>query len=320
MIKQLPEDRQAKYYLGNLLCARNRPEEAIQLWEAAAVGETQESVVHRNLGRAYWKVRQDGDRAVKAYQTALQCDPEDYKLYYELDKIYVALGFTEKRAELMASIPASLKDNDVVVERIAIYLVDRGDFDGALKLLKESYFFPWEVYKGVRTLHLDVLVARGCTLMKNGETQKARESYREACKYPRNIGVGEPLLKTNAELLYRIGLAYEQEGKEAEAHSHWEQAASEERPICNELCYYQAEALKKLGRDREADQVLTALEELAVGNLELQDDDAAQNNYLLGLACKGKRNNDRARSCFQKACKLDPSHRRSRWEAEGFLD
>ena len=320
VIKQLPEDRYAKYYLGNLLCARNRTEEAILLWEAAAVGETQVSVVHRNLGRAYWKVLEDGDKAVKAYQLALQCDPEDYKLYYELDKIYVSLDLTEKRAELMASIPASLKDNDVVSERIAIYLVDTGDFDGALKLLKGRYFFPWEVYKGVRTLYVDALVARGCTLMKTGKAQKAMESYREACNYPRNIGVGEPLLKTNAEVLYRIGLAYEQEGKGAEAHSHWEQAASEKRPVCSELCYYQAEALKKLGRGHEADQALDALEELAVGNLKLQDADAAQNNYLLGLACKGKGDNDRARSCFQKACKLDPGHRRSRWEAEGFLD
>ncbi len=47
------------YLLGTLLYDRKRYEDAIRHWENAAEGNPALATVHRNLGIAYFNVRQD---------------------------------------------------------------------------------------------------------------------------------------------------------------------------------------------------------------------------------------------------------------------
>ncbi len=319
VLELFPDDRRAMYYLGNLLCARNRPREAIELWEKAAENEKNFSVVHRNLGRAYWRVLGDSDRALKEYELALACDPNDYKLYYELDRLYVACGMEEKRGELINKIPEALKSNDVIAERLAIFYTDRGDYNRTLEILHQTYFFPWEVYKGVRLLYLDANIARGMTLVNSGKFREAIESFKEVLKYPRNIGVGEPAHKANAEALYRIGLACEKMGDQIQAKEFWEKAAAEDRPQWNDLCYYKARALQRLGKKAEADSILNGLLSSAEESLRSHSGDEAENRYLMGLAHKGKGNRAEALRCFKEALDLKKAHRRCSWEISGIL-
>jgi tetratricopeptide (TPR) repeat protein len=166
-------------------------------------------VLHRNLGRAYWKVCRDPDQAIARYRDALKCSPLDYKLYYELDCILVDCGLGADRRELMARVPPELLDNDVIAERVAMFHADHGDFDRALRILSSGYFYPWEIYKGVRLLYIDTLIGKGLQLEQANKYREAIASYRQVLSYPRNIGVGEPYYKANAEALHRIGLALE---------------------------------------------------------------------------------------------------------------
>ncbi len=325
-----PADRRAAYYLGNLLCARNRPREAMQLWEQAARGEAAFSVAHRNLGRAYWKLDGDAQRAVREYAAALEADPGDYKLYFELDRIYAARGMEPERDRLIASIPAGLRDNDVLAERIALRHVDRGEFEAALEVLRRTWFFPWEVYKGVRLLLVDANIGLGVRRLQEGDPAGAVECFRAACAYPRNIGVGEPQRKANAEALYRIGLALERAGDTARARESWEAAAAEPHPEPGALVYYGACALQKLGCDAEARRALEGLAAYARGGLErgggvaagpgttaAAPAAAAELHYLLGLALKGLGRETEARASFEACRRLDRTHRRSRWELDG---
>jgi tetratricopeptide (TPR) repeat protein len=321
-----PRDARARYYLGNLLCARQRPEEAMALWRRAAPALGEFSVVHRNLGRAYWKHREDPDAAIRAYRRALRADPLDYKLYYELNRILLACGLEEERGALVAGIPPSLLDNDVIAELAAAFYVDTGAFDRALQILTATHFYPWEVYKGVRILYVDALIGRGIALMGGAaagargrqDLEQALESFRRVLLYPRNIGVGEPFHKANAEALHRMGLALEALGRRAEARRHWEQAAREPRPEPSDLSYYKGRALQKLGRRREASGVFGELLEHARQRLTGRQASAAGDLYLAALAHKGLGNPVQARQELQVALALDRSHRRCRWEANGF--
>ena len=311
-------DGRARYYLGNLLCAKGRTQEAIALWEQALASEKGLSVLHRNLGRAYWKVSKDPDRAIARYKAALKLSTLDYKLYYELDCILVDCGAAEAREELIRSVPAELMANDVIAERVAMFHADCGQFERTLEILTAGHFYPWEIYKGVRLLYVDAWIGKGLQQEQQGRHKEAAASYREVFKYPRNIGVGEPYFQANAEALYRVGCALERAKDKAGARRAWQQAARERRPGSDALCYYQARALQKLGQRRQAADVLAGLLDWADKNLAQGRGDTAGNHYLAGLALKGLGERVKALRHFQAALAADPGHRRACWEASGF--
>ncbi len=314
VISEVPEDGRAKYYLGTLLCGKDRPIEAINFWEQAAIKEKKFSVVHRNLGQAYSQVLKEPDIAIEEYEAALKYDPADYKLYYELDKLYASLGLYEKRRSLIDKIPDHLMKNDIIAERVASFYTDNNEFDRALEILQGTNFFPWEFYTEGRRIYEDTKIGKGISLMAEGKPKEAIDCFKEVMKYPRNIGVGEPAKKSHAEAHYRIGLAFEKMGEKANAVKHWKMAADEEHSQLNVLRYYEAKALQCLGKKKEAVIILDDLFSHAQDALENNSGDEAQNHYLSGLALKGKGKKIEALQHFKKALSLDPAHRRCRWE------
>ena len=317
VLKLFPRNGKAAYYLGNLLCAKDREQEAAKLWELAAKSEKNISVIYRNLGRSYRKVLGEPDRAAAAYEKALRCDPGDYKLYYELDKLYTRSGALEKRKKLIERIPDVLKKIDMIAERIAAYYTDMGEYDRALDILRSTQFFPWEFYTEGRGLYEDTTIGKGIALMEEATYSDAIESFKDFMKYPRNMGVGEPHRRRHAEPLYRIGLAYEKLGKKKETSKFWGDAVKEEHDEGDMLRYYQARSLQKLGRKREASAYLEALKKAAERNLIDKRGKEEDNLYLLGLALKGKGDAIAATKHFKRAAAINASMRRCIWEVEG---
>jgi tetratricopeptide (TPR) repeat protein len=313
-----PKDNRAGYYLGNLLCAKDRPEEALSLWEEAASGLKGFSVIHRNIGRVYWKVHEQPDPAIAAYRRALAADPSDYKLYFELNRIFMACGLEDDRKSLVESLPEELLANDVIAEMVAAFHTDRQEWDQALEILSSTHFYPWEVYKGVRLLYVDANIGKGISLSRRGKHNEAIPCFQQVFEYPRNIGVGEPFAKANAEAHYRIGVSLSGSGDKEGAGKAWEQAAAESRPQVSDLCYYQARALQKLGRNKEARAVLRNLLEEGQKGVTEKSGDTAQFMYLSGLAHKGLGENVQAQQDFHIALALNRAHRRCNWQISGF--
>jgi len=313
-----PQDHKARYYLGNLLCSIGRPGEALTLWEEAA-GELKEfSVVHRNIGRVYWKDREQPDAAIRAYERALAADPKDYKLYFELNCIFLDCGLEERRKDLIEAIPEELLANDVIAEVVAAFHTDRQEWDQALDILSSAHFYPWEVYKGVRLLYVDANIGKGISLSRRGKLKEAIACFEKVFEYPRNIGVGEPFYKANAEAHYRIGLALADSADEAGAKKAWQKAAEEPRPSISDLCYYRARALQRLGRNEEAEAALQELLEQAQQGVTAKSGDVAEHMYLSGLAHKGLGQTVQAKQDFHIALALNRAHRRCHWQVSGF--
>ncbi|HXS75470.1 MAG TPA: DUF5107 domain-containing protein, partial [Terracidiphilus sp.] len=80
------------YLLGNLFYDRRRYDEAIQHWEMAANEHPSFATVHRNLGIAYFNVRQDPDHALKSFETAFAENPHDARVLYERDQLWKRTG------------------------------------------------------------------------------------------------------------------------------------------------------------------------------------------------------------------------------------
>ncbi len=314
VIKSVPEDWKALYYLGNLLCSKDRYAEAIKFWGQAAQKEKKFSVVHRNLGLAYSRVLNDPDMAIKEYELALKRDRNDYKLYYELDKLYAFYGMDEKRYNLINKIPDHLAENDIIAERMASYYADVKDFDKALEILHRTKFHPLEFYTEVRRIYEDANIGRGIFLTASGRYREAIESFKEVLKYPGNIGVGEPAKKGHAEVHYRIGIAFEKLGELDTARKQWKIASEEEHSEWNALRYYEAKALQCLGKNKEADSIFESLLTFAQNALVNDHGDRAENLYLSGLALKGRGHKINAIKHFRSAAAIKNTHRRCRWE------
>lgn len=313
-----PKDHKARYYLGNLLCSKGRPEEALTLWEEAAGKLRGFSVIHRNIGRVYWKNREQPDAAIRAYQRALAADPKDYKLYFELNCIFLDCGLEERRKQLIESIPEQLLENDVIAEMVSAFHTDRQEWDQALAILSSSHFYPWEVYKGIRLLYVDANIGRGISFTRRKKFKEAIACFEKVFEYPRNIGVGEPFYKANAEAHYRIGLALAESGDEAGAKGAWHKAAEESRPAVGDLCYYRGRALQHLGRTEEAAAALQELKQQAQQGVTEKSGDVAEFMYLSGLAHKGLGQTVQARQDFHIALALNRAHRRCHWQVSGF--
>jgi tetratricopeptide (TPR) repeat protein len=311
-------DHKARYYLGNLLCSKGRSTEALALWEEAAAGLRGFSVIHRNIGRVYWKDAEQPDAAISAYERALAADAKDYKLYFELNRILTACSLEERRKALIEAIPEELQDNDVIAEMIAAFHTDRQEWDQALAVLSSTHFYPWEVYKGVRRLYVDANIGKGISLCRREKYGQAIACFEKVFEYPRNIGVGEPFFKANAEAHYRIGAALAESGDEAGAAKAWQAAAEEPHPVVNDLCYYRARALQRLGRAEEAQEVLQELLEQARKGVGEKGGDVAEYMYLSGLAHKGLGETVQAGQDFHIALALNRAHRRCQWQLSGF--
>ena len=313
-----PGDHNARYYLGNLLCSKSRAGEALILWEEAAEKLEGFSVIHRNIGRVYWKDREQPDTAIRAYRHALAADPKDYKLYFELNCILLDCGLEELRQQLIESIPDELLENDVIAEMVAAFHTDRQEWDQALSILSSTHFYPWEVYKGVRLLYVEANIGKGISLSRRKKYKEAIACFEKVFEYPRNIGVGEPFYRANAEAHFRIGLALSESGDEAGAKDAWQKAADEPRPALNDLCYYRARALQRVEKNDEAGTALQELLEQAQKGVTEKSGDVAEHMYLSGLAHKGLGQTVQAQQDFHIALALNRAHRRCRWQVSGF--
>lgn len=250
-LDQNAQDDKAKYYLGNFYYAHQRFEEAIQLWEAALEGLDSFDVIHRNLGLAYWQQKDDPERAVQFFEKALTLNPNNQDLYIHLDDLYKQQGLNKKRSGLLEAMRGLDPIREDLRKRILAIMVDLGQYEQALVILTSEKFVPLEMDQSFHWLYVKALLQSAETQLKAGRIEGAIADYQKALEFPENQGVGRPTTLANAEILYRMGSAYEQLGKYRQAIKAWQEAASEHHTFGDELFPYVQKSLDKLGRYSE---------------------------------------------------------------------
>jgi tetratricopeptide (TPR) repeat protein len=170
--------------------------------------------------------------------------------------------------------------------------------------------------------------ALGETLLAAGNARAALDHFEAARKYPENLGEGKHLLTLERDLDYLSGLAMRMLGDLTEASRYWESAAVK-LPAIGVSSYYQALALRELGREEEAEAVFAALVEFAndqmrkeikidyfatsLPNLLLFDDDLIRRNrnemmFLVALGNLGLGAEEPAVRQLQIVLREDPNH------------
>jgi len=321
-----PADPRAPYYLGNLLFD-NQPEQAITEWEKSRQIDDSFSIVHRNLALAYARIRNDIPKAIASMERAISCNKNDPRLYLELDELYEAGGVApEKRLALLEKNQKAVNTRDDLLSREIVLYVLLGRYDKAIGWLDNHLFHVWEGRGEIHDVYVDAHIARGEKYFREKKYRQALGDFQAALLYPKNLGVGEPRGAGRApQVNYYIGTAYEALGNREQAQDYYEKSAEATLRSGTEIAYYQALALKKIGRESEAEELFNGLIDTGRKSLESASPDyfakfgekrteearLAEAHYLLGLGYLGQGDQEQARAEFGKALELNITHRRA---------
>lgn len=328
--KANPEDAKAFYYLGNLLYDKKRYEEAISNWEASCRLEPAFSIPWRNLGIAYFNVRNDPEKAKECYLEAFDADPEDARLLFELDQLMKRLGSApaERLARLEEHLDLVEQRDDLYVEYVTLR-IQMGEPEAALGLLRVRRFHPWEGGEGrVSSQYVNAHLLSGRKALKGGDSEKALKHFEEAQSYPENLGEGKHLLTPEADIHYFAGLTRQALGDEEGSKACFHKAARTETSP-SRMTYYQALAMKELGEEgtstRKLEDLLAFAEKeihsevkidyfaTSLPNFLIFEDDLQKRNqvnctFLEGLAYLGLGQTSEAKKAFRSVLTLDANH------------
>jgi tetratricopeptide (TPR) repeat protein len=333
-----PSDARAPYYLGNLYYDRRRYDEAIHLWEQSTALDPSFSIPWRNLGIAYFNVRQKPQRARAAYEKAFEANPSDARLLHERDQLWKRIGISPKvrLRELESRRDLVDKRDDLTVELCALYN-RTGKYEKAHEIVTSRHFQPWEGGEGQalgQYVRSNLNLGRRALLERVAE--KAQTYFEAALKSPVNLGEAKHLLANQADIYYWLGEVSAIRGETAAAQQYWAQSAAQRGDFQDmavkshsEMTYYQALSLGSLGKRREANRLLSDLKDYACSLLDTEakidyfatslptmllfDDDlqkrqAITAKFLLAQAALGLGNVSDAERWLQEVLEADPNH------------
>ena len=330
-IRQDPSSSKARYYLGNLYYDKRRYDDAIRNWRRSVEWDGTFSVPLRNLGIAEFNVLRNPEAADRMYERAFAVNQNDARLLYEWDQLKkrAGLGSPEERLNLLSERKDLVAQRDDLTVEFITLLNQCGQLREALELLNNRRFSPWEGGEGlVSAQYVHAHRALGRTALEVGRSEEALKHFQASRNYPENLGEGKHLLTLERDLDYFSGLAALQLGQVELAHRYWNAAAAP-LPADGVHTYFQAQALKALGKDDEATTALLRLqkfvEELmnvepkidyfatSLPNLLLFDDDLAKRNrveslLLSALVSHGLGDGEKAVSMLRQVIAVDPNH------------
>jgi tetratricopeptide (TPR) repeat protein len=318
-----PKDARAPYYLGNLLYDL-QPEAAIKEWEKSRSLDGSFPIVHRNLGLAYARVKNDVPEAIASMEKALSFNSKDARYLYELDLLYEAGGVSpEKRLSLLDRHHETVLQRDDALSREIMLLVQLGKYDRAIDLLATHHFHVWEGGGRIHNVYVDAHLLKGHEHFTAGRFKLALRSFLAALEYPKNLEVGRPYRGGRAaQVYYFIGIVFEAMDDKEKAKEYYEDGVAMEYGV-SEMSYYQGLAFRRLSQEEKAKQIFKELIDFGKHRLQAATSmdffakfgerqstmrRRAQAHYLLGLGYLGRGKKDEARTQFKKSLEMNINH------------
>ncbi|MFC1483603.1 DUF5107 domain-containing protein [Candidatus Neomarinimicrobiota bacterium] len=308
-----PEDGHAHYLLGLVYGSLNCVDDAMKHWQKAVRLDPDNARAWRNLGLAYWNVSEDLKAAMDCYVNAFELWPTDSRILLELDKVKEARGVsTSERLAFLRKHQKVVESRDELLTSELDLMVQEGYHEEALEYYRKHHFHNWEGGYSIHNAYMEA-----CLGMANkAATPKERlESYKQACEYPPNLEFAPREPNLRGFLYYPMALLYRQLNTAHQADSLLQITAQESTDKPSLVTYYQALALRELGRTEEADRILEALrkegQQLIEGNAmgyERRSEEyrKALGYYYLAIAHSAFRQVQETREALKKAVELRP--------------
>ncbi len=258
-------DGMARYYLGCMLYARERRDEAIALWEESSRLLSDFPTVWRNLALGYFNVKGEKEKAREALEKAFAMDRGDARVMMELDQLYARLKrpVRERLAFLEENRATADKRDDLYLESCSL-LNQLGRYEEALGRIKARKFHPWEGGEGkVSAQYMASLVGMAREALNKQDAKRAEELLDQALELPENLGEGRLEGEKDNHIWYLLGKAQRLQGREEEAKKSFRNALLGDMEPAGVMFYndqpsdmilYQGLAFLALGEKDEADK------------------------------------------------------------------
>ena len=334
----------AYYYLGNLYYDKRQYELSKELWEQSAALNPDFPTTLRNLSLVYYNKFHNPSLAKDCLEKAYALNPNDARVFMELDQLYKKLSMTPKeRLNRYRKSPSIVAQRDDLQVEYVTLLNINGDYEEALQYMNTHTFHPWEGGEGkVTTQYSITLMELAKEKFGSNEYEAALLLLKKALVYPVNLGEGKLEGTKDNHLYYYLGLTYQKLNNPSLATECFQKATEGSENPSGVMYYndqpadmilYQGLAFQMLGKTLSAfarfhkllDYGETSLfkeikiEYFAVSlpDLQIFEDDLNIRNqahcyYLIGLGNFGLHNLDLAKDNFERALTLDVSHQKSR--------
>ena len=334
------EGANANYYLGNLYYDKLQYRTALSYWEQSARLNPRFPTVWRNLSLAYYNKEKDRVRAREAMEKAYGLNPDDARIFLELDQLYKKLDMpaAERLEKYEAARDVFMKRDDLMIE-YATLLNLMGRYGEAYEFIMSYKFHPWEGGEGKVTAQYVVsLVELARQAMAEKEWGAAEEYLTKALKYPENLGEGKLEGTKDNHINYYLGVVMENQGKREDARAYFETAGVgtdepagmmyyNDQPA--DMIYYQGLAKEKLGKPVEArarfyklldygeqhmfdpmkiEYFAVSLPDFLIYEEDLDKKNKAHCNYLIGLGKMGLGDMEGAKKALEETIRLDHAH------------
>jgi tetratricopeptide (TPR) repeat protein len=305
-VKNNPSDARAWDYMGNALFYLRRYEEAEQAWLKSAKNDPNDSRVLRCLAFVDWALRQDMDRAIERLETAAAADPSDSRILLELDYFLDEAGNTERRLELLSERENTVKNRDELVLVYSRLLLRKGKFTKAAEIMDAHRFYAREARRDVHAIYAEAHYGAGEQALTKGMYESAIEEFEKGMQYPESLGEGSYDNEVFARAQYLIGVAWQKAGDKAAAKRYFQKVADQPVQENTESIIYKALALRELGKDDKATELLHKTESLCRKALTKGKDEAPLMHYLLSRTLEEMGNQKEARTLLQTALINEP--------------
>ncbi len=264
-----PEDALAAYALGNFLYAHHRPHDAMRQWEVCTRVKPEFPTAWRNLGLARMNVCQDPEGAFAALEQAFSADTSDARVLYEWDQLAKEMASDPAdRLKRLETYPELCTSRDDLCVEVLTLLNGAGRFRDALKWIEGRVFHPWEGGEGkVPAAYVRARIGRAGQAEEVGDYTTAKSELEAASHWPENLGEGKLGAATENERWWRLGRVLRKMG-DADADACLEKATQGDSTPAGALyyndqppenVYFQARALRDLGREEEAESRFLSL-------------------------------------------------------------
>ncbi len=339
-VERNPEGANANYYLGNLYYDKLQYRTALSYWEQSARLNPRFPTVWRNLSLAYYNKEKDRERAREAMEKAYGLNPDDARIFLELDQLYKKLDMPAavRLEKYEAARNVFMKRDDLMIE-YATLLNLLGRYADAYEFIMNRKFHPWEGGEGKITAQYVVsLVELARQAMAEEEWGRAEEYLTKALKYPENLGEGKLEGTKDNHINYYLGVVMENQGRKEEARAYFETAGVgtdepagmmyyNDQPA--DMIYYQGLAKEKLGKPVEArarfyklldygeqhmfdpmkiEYFAVSLPDFLIYEEDLDKKNKAHCNYLIGLGKMGLGDMKGAKEALEETIGLDHAH------------
>jgi len=278
----------------------------------------------RALGLAYAEQGQGVDKAAEHLEKAIALNPKHIRTLNDLSAIYARAGrFDDQVALLKRALQASPEDDDLVEGLLTANLI-LGQYEEADRLIQSHRFQPRHRTYGLRDKYRFLRYGMGAAAFNRGNYPEALKQFQLVLKPPVSLGVDDFQFESTPRVHYYIGRTLEAMGKKGAAEEAYRNSVSGfehlsgDRDSLNSENFHMALSLDRLGRTREATELLRQLESFAKRQLNARNVQyRTEARYLLGLLAKRRGLYPEARRLFEEALDLEPDSLGPRFELRG---